>query len=118
MGVLPHMADMEGVERPIRHRRDVSTVGGMRRLTAVVVLTFTLVACTGGTDGTGGSRPGLDEIYSRIETSRDCDGLQAEFDAADRNHEATRAGSRNAEISLSYMEAADKRMRQVGCYDN
>jgi hypothetical protein len=46
--------------------------------------------------------------------SRDCAGLQAQFDAADANHAATpaRTGHNNAEL----MKYIDGKMSAAGCY--
>lgn len=44
-------------------------------------------------------------VVERIEALTDCLALQAEFDTADRNGRT------------DYMEVADERMREVGCYE-
>lgn len=50
-------------------------------------------------------------VIDRINSSTDCAALQAEFDRADANRSL---GS--GELSISYMKAADARMKAVGCY--
>lgn len=66
-------------------------------------------------------RPGSADVYARIESSTDCGALQRDFDTAEANHQReVRAGPerrRFQEITLSYMTAADDRMREIGCYD-
>jgi hypothetical protein len=52
-------------------------------------------------------------MYQRIEAMTDCNQLQAEFDLAERTHQR---GGECGPIGTAYMEAADKRMREVGCY--
>ena len=57
------------------------------------------------------------ELRPRIDglaRSRDCSGLQAEFDVADANNDSTRArtGHSNAEL----MKYIDGQMRSAGCY--
>lgn len=50
----------------------------------------------------------------------DCDELQAQFDQAAENHD--RDSNRRPKrldlmkMSSSYMDVADDRMRQIGCY--
>ena len=62
--------------------------------------------------------PGRAEVYERIAALTDCAALQREFDQAETNGRAARArGDLDlSRISTSYMEAADKRMREAGCY--
>lgn len=62
------------------------------------------------------ARPGDRAVYRRIETSRDCAGLQETFDRAAANNDRYRPGSPLWEVTLEYMAAADARMRSVGCY--
>jgi hypothetical protein len=62
-------------------------------------------------------RPGAPEVYEQIEASTDCDDLQSTFDRAYRNHGL--ATNRYDQVEMAsttgYMEAADKRMRDIGC---
>jgi len=54
-------------------------------------------------------RPGNPAVYARIEAETDCAALQREFDTAE-------AGPAR-EWKVPYMEGADARMREVGCYE-
>jgi hypothetical protein len=60
-------------------------------------------------------RPGSLAVYQRIDATVDCGELQRLFDMADRNHGQTTSYRQRA-WTLAYMEAADKRMNDVGCY--
>jgi len=58
------------------------------------------------------------EVQARIAglaASLDCEGLQAEFDAADANDEfqRERTGDGNADL-MAYL---DQRLLDIGCYD-
>lgn len=55
-------------------------------------------------------------MYDRIESVTDCAALQEEFDTAMDNAEAPTPGDPRRKASISYAEAADDRMREVGCY--
>lgn len=57
--------------------------------------------------GAGTPRPGSNLVYQRIAAETDCSELQRTFDVADRDGGITGA---------SYMDAADRRMRTLGCY--
>lgn len=96
---------------------------------SVVTLAFLLAGCGGGTatpteggtdvaviENDPSSRPGSAAVYRRIESEVDCVMLQREFDTAMTNVEARSPGDRLRDISLSYANAADSRMREVGCY--
>lgn len=65
--------------------------------------------CASGGDG-GDGRPGNPAVYARIEALTDCGELQREFDTAmdtyDRRKEAH---------SLAYAEAAQARIKRLGC---
>lgn len=73
----------------------------------------TLVACS-----SNGGQPGNPDVYARIEGETDCVRLQREFDVAYENHEiqSEEGDLKMMRISTSYMEAADERMRNIGCY--
>jgi len=76
-----------------------------------------IVAVTSAGDG-GKSRPGSPAVYSRIESLTNCSQLQAEFNTAAANYDSRdRQTCRTdlTEIDRTYMEAADKRMRELGC---
>ena len=57
---------------------------------------------------------GLQGKIDGMATAKDCRGLQAEFNTADRNSEATKArtGRNNAEL----MKYVDTAMKTAGCY--
>lgn len=61
--------------------------------------------------------PGNPDVYARIAVLADCRALQEEFDTAMDNAEARRPGDRLRAISLAYADAADDRLRSLGCYD-
>lgn len=69
--------------------------------------------------GKDSSRPGDPAVYSRIDSLTDCSALQSEFNAADARHgtQVRNHRTEQAEIERSYMEAADGRMRTIGCYE-
>lgn len=50
-------------------------------------------------------------VLTRIGSMTDCDALQAEFDQAEANWK-----SFGHSYSIDYMNAADSRMKAVGCY--
>lgn len=63
-------------------------------------------------------RAGNPAVYAEIAAETNCSKLQAMFDQADANGklERRRHNLAMAEVTTSYMEAADQRMRQIGCY--
>jgi len=65
--------------------------------------------------GCGGERPGSSAVYDRISATTDCDALQREFDTASASHDRATTDDQR-EITLSYMQAADDRMKEVNCY--
>ena len=90
----------------------------MGRILAVALIALT--ACTPGTGARsadddvseyGGSR----DVYAGILVDSNCDSLQASFDQASANHDASVAGSDQARWALGYMTAAQARMEAVGC---
>lgn len=62
------------------------------------------------------ARVGDPAVYARIDASTSCTELQREFDIASDNTTRIQADGGDATISISYMEAADVRMREIGCY--
>ena len=70
-----------------------------------------LTACAGEAD-----RPGSPAVYDRIEAETDCSALQDEFDTAMAGAEGRRSGDDLRHASLAYAQAADRRMRKLGCY--
>jgi hypothetical protein len=63
-------------------------------------------------------RPGDPAVYARIESMTDCAKLQEQFDLAEATskREGGPQGATWSEIGIAYMQAADDRMREVGCY--
>lgn len=59
----------------------------------------------------------IDAVSERIRTETDCATLQQEFDTASDNFDRAEPGSPAADASLAYMNLADDRMQEVGCYD-
>lgn len=83
----------------------------LARAASLALATVLLAGC-GST-----SPPGRAEVYDRINALSDCAALQAEFNQADTNHTRDVArGSDLAEVDLSYMEAAEERMKAIGCH--
>ena len=68
-------------------------------------------ASQGGSD----DRPGSPLVYERIEQETSCASLQQEFDRAAATNESA-SSSAEREWSLAYMQAADDRMSELGCY--
>ena len=91
----------------------------MSRWLIAGVVMLTLVACggPGGTPSrpnppavtTAPERPGNPAVYARIEAETDCAVLQQEFDTAQSGP--------STDWKVPYMEAADARLREVGCYE-
>jgi hypothetical protein len=99
----------------------------MRRIGIVVLAAVAVIALSacGSSSVTGDTTtheaatlPGTQVVYDRINSLKNCSTLQAEFDQADANHtrELDAGNSHMVEATTSYMEAADNRMREVGCY--
>lgn len=61
-------------------------------------------------------RIGSAAVYARIESSTSCVVLQREFDTAMDNVERYSGGDDRRKIPFSYANAADSRMREIGCY--
>lgn len=88
----------------------------MKRSAVVVLVVLALVVAGCGDDDVndvsdlpdGASR----EVVARINSLTDCEDLQAEFDQADENR------SIEAEVGTFYMQVADDRMHEVGCYED
>jgi hypothetical protein len=70
--------------------------------------------------GHGDVRPGSAAVYARIDAETDCEILQDEFDTAQANHkqDLARGAAALDKIDTSYVEAANARMRELGCTDN
>lgn len=99
----------------------------MKHRSLVVLLALSsavtpVVACSDSpeaTKTTTTTRPGNADVYVRIEAEADCSKLQQMFDQAYENHERDNAGGRTEQMrwSTGYMDAADERMKKLGCYD-
>ncbi len=55
-------------------------------------------------------------VLADIEATTDCTELQSTFDTAAANHERSVEGGDGAAVTLAYMQAADARMLELGCY--
>lgn len=86
---------------------------GARICAASALLALILSACGGS--GQPAAQPGDPAVYARINASRDCAALQAEFDTAAANHDHAVAGSDAAVWATAYMSAAFDRMKSLGC---
>lgn len=77
-----------------------------------------LTGCGGdaATDNKPADRPGSAVVYQRIASLSDCSALQEEFDIADAHAESKQDAGLTANVELSYMAAANDRMREIGCY--
>lgn len=64
------------------------------------------------------ARPGNPAVYREIAAETNCARLQEMFDIADANHERAVAANDLDQMAwtLGYMQAADDRMRALGCY--
>lgn len=58
---------------------------------------------------------GSPETYERIAALTDCDELTRERDTAQANADRRADDARRRSILLSYVEAAEERMEEVGC---
>ena len=61
--------------------------------------------------------PGEPLVYESIAALEDCGELQAAFDTAADNNDREDPGSDRFEVTLSYMDYADERLRELGCYE-
>lgn len=62
------------------------------------------------------ARPGSPAVYAAVDASTDCAELQKMFDTAWANNRRYPAGTRQFDWALGYMNAADGRMHDIGCY--
>lgn len=92
------------------------------RLVAAVVVFggvggFLIKGCLGGDQAEHVGNP---DVYARISAMSDCAALQKEFDTANANFEReSRAGDQREpyrKAARGYMDAADARMKSLGCY--
>jgi hypothetical protein len=98
--------------------RIVRVVSGALPRGATLAFVLLALAGCGSSDATNAPRTGNPAVYERIASETDCAALQHEFDTADVNH--TRDLGRDrldlADVDVAYMNAADDRMREIGCY--
>lgn len=75
-------------------------------------------AAAGGGGSAGSSSYASNPVYRRIYGMTDCVALQAEFDIADENASRLQDAGRyeDARLPIKYMDWADDRMQDVGCY--
>lgn len=98
----------------------------MRLSVVCLVLIVTLAGCgsttssdtttTYGTIENNERTTGNPEVYARIASLTSCTALQREFDIAMDNAEARESGDPYRDLSLSYANAANTRMQEIGCY--
>jgi curli biogenesis system outer membrane secretion channel CsgG len=64
------------------------------------------------------SRPDDPTVYARIAKMTDCGKLQEHFDLAETTSQRPGGpeGATWSEIGIAYLQAADARMKEVGCY--
>lgn len=80
----------------------------MRRMLVVAVTVLAVAGCSS-------DKPGSQAVYDRISGETGCVQLQQEFDTASASHDRATAGSSAAEAATGYMEAANDRMKSLGC---
>jgi len=56
------------------------------------------------------------EVYKGILSMTDCKKLQEQFDLASNNNNRASPGTSQFRMAMGYMQAADGRMRSIGCY--
>lgn len=94
---------------------------------AVVLVAGWLIAAVGGDEevateaaspaaASPAAQPGSPAVYRKIERSTNCADLQATFTRAADNNERYDPRHPLFDVTLGYMDAADARMRAVGCY--
>lgn len=84
----------------------------IRRGVVALAIAGAVVGCNNG--GTAPQRD--DSVTQAINSSTDCAALQDMFDAYDEAHGLADA-LEDKERFTDYMQAADARMREVGCYE-
>ncbi len=89
----------------------------MRGAVVAVLVVAVVVAGCGGQESPG-QQPGNPAVYQRIEQETDCVTLQGEFDQAEQTSQRPGGpeGATWSEIGIAYMQAAEARMREVGCH--
>ena len=91
----------------------------MRLAVVCLVLLLTLAGCGSSSDPAVENNErtvGNPAVISRIENSTSCTELQREFDIAMDNAEAREPGDPMRDLSMTYANAADNRMGEIGCY--
>ena len=81
----------------------------------VVAFSFLRGTFAGGPTPAPVAQPGSQAVYERIAADTDCTVLQGEFDQAYADHQTAPKGSNGATWTLAYMEAANARMKALGC---
>ena len=87
-------------------------------LVALAVAAVGIIVVVTSAGGGVKSRPGSPAVYSRIEGLTSCSELQAEFDTAAANYDSRGLKTCRTDLAAadrSYMEAANERMRELGC---
>jgi hypothetical protein len=98
--------------------RSLYSTGGTRmfRGTPAPALAFIVLAGCGGTTVENGDPPSADPaVIARIENGTSCTALQREFDIAMDDARGLDLGDPYRDISLTYANAANNRMREIGC---
>lgn len=80
-----------------------------------------LIGVAGNATGSGGEsdRAGSGAVYTEIAAETSCAALQGTFDRADATAQrpgSSMGGERWSAIGAGYMDAAHRRMEQIGCY--
>ena len=92
----------------------------MRLGVVCLVLAFTLAGCGGSSNDPAVENNertvGNPAVISRIENSTSCTELQREFDIAMDNVDAREPGDPKRDLGMTYADAADNRLREIGCY--
>ncbi len=57
------------------------------------------------------------EVYRTIFALTDCSELQVQFDLAAGNNDIAEPGSPARKWTLGYINAADRQMKEIGCYE-
>lgn len=98
----------------------MDAIKGVILIVVVTAMLFVaVVKVVGGSSSSSASsapRPGAPQVYRQINAATDCTKLQKMFDTAADNNDREPAGSTLFEVTLSYMNTADDRMRSLGCY--
>jgi hypothetical protein len=90
----------------------------MRTTLIALALTFGVTACSAPAEEAPAPEEtvGNPAVYERINGLTDCAELQKEFDTASTHNDGAEPGTDEYRATTAYMEAADARMQEVGCY--